>query len=104
MQAVMVQDDGFFDINAVGIAEPLGSLKVPAAAIKMVIVPLLSFDIKGNRVGYGKGNYDRFLTACNNSCIKVGFSHFEPVDIIEDVNQYDIALDYCITPEQIFTF
>lgn len=104
MEAVMVNDDSFFNTNAFGVDEPVGGKKVSTAAIEMVIVPLLSFDKKGNRVGYGKGYYDRFLTDCNNSCIKIGFSYFGPVDTIEDINQYDIPLDYCITPEQIFTF
>ena len=70
----------------------------------MVLVPLLNFDEEGNRVGYGKGYYDRFLAHCRPDCIKVGFSYFEPLDSIDDVHEYDIKLDYGITPGGIFVF
>ncbi len=72
--------------------------------IQLVIVPLLAYDIIGNRIGYGKGYYDRFLAQCSLSVIKVGLSFFEPVTRIEDLNPYDIRLDYCITPTKIWAF
>ncbi len=72
--------------------------------IQLVIVPLLAYDIFGNRVGYGKGFYDRFLAQCSPNVIKVGLSFFEPVARIEDINPCDIRLDYCITPTKIGAF
>ncbi len=68
----------------------------------MVIVPLLAFDNKGFRVGYGKGFYDRFLQ--NLETLKVGLSFFDAGEYIEDANEYDIQLDQCITPNKIITF
>jgi len=68
----------------------------------MVIVPLLAFDEKGYRVGYGKGFYDRFLQSINAQ--KIGLSFFEAVEAIKDVHLNDIQLDKCITPNQIYTF
>lgn len=104
MHAVMVDDDSFFETNQYGIDEPVDGKKMNTADIEMFIVPLLSFDKNGNRVGYGKGYYDRFLKQCSSDSIKIGFSYFDAVENIEDINQHDIELDYCITPESICTF
>lgn len=68
----------------------------------MVLVPLLAFDKKGYRVGYGKGFYDRFLQ--NIETKKIGLSLFEAVDEIADVHLNDIRLDQCITPDRIINF
>ncbi|MDB5278619.1 MAG: 5-formyltetrahydrofolate cyclo-ligase [Ferruginibacter sp.] len=104
MQAVLVDDDSYFETNKYGIDEPVCCTAVPAAEIELSIIPLISFDKTGNRVGYGKGYYDRFLNKCRPKNIKIGFSYFDAIDVIDDVNPYDIRLDYCITPERIFTF
>ena len=68
----------------------------------MVIVPLLAFDKKGFRLGYGKGFYDRFLQ--NIDTQKIGLSFFDAVAEINDVHLNDIRLDKCITPNQIYNF
>jgi 5-formyltetrahydrofolate cyclo-ligase len=68
----------------------------------MVIVPLLAFDEKGYRVGYGKGFYDRFLQSINTQ--KIGLSFFDAVTEINDVHLNDILLDKCITPNEILNF
>lgn len=70
--------------------------------IDMVIVPLLAFDPRGYRVGYGKGFYDRFLEG--QDTMKVGLSLFESVDNIDDTHAQDIRLDLCITPDKIVYF
>lgn len=90
--------------NQYNIPEPVDGIEVPPSKINVVIVPLLAFDRKGNRVGYGKGFYDQFLCECSPEVIKIGVSFFEAEDCIEDVNQFDITLDYCVTPNQIYTF
>ena len=102
--AVMVDDETEFIKNDFGIYEPVEGEDVSPSEIDLIIVPLLGFDKKGYRVGYGKGYYDRLLEQCRTDCIKVGFSYFEPVENIEDVCQYDIPLNYCITHETIYSF
>lgn len=47
--------------NKWGISEPVDGKTVEASVIDIVFIPLLGFDQRGNRVGYGKGFYDRFL-------------------------------------------
>ena len=93
-----------FLINAFGIPEPKGGSEISPELIDMVIVPLLCFDQSGNRVGYGKGYYDRFLKKCRKDCIKIGFSYFSPIVSIEDTNEFDIPLDYGISPDAIYEF
>jgi 5-formyltetrahydrofolate cyclo-ligase len=102
--AVLVNDDTTFNLNEYNIPEPIDGQDVSPSSIDMVIVPLLGFDSRGYRVGYGKGFYDRFLQQCRPDCIKIGFSYFEPVQIIEDICQYDIPLNFCITHETIYAF
>lgn len=70
--------------------------------VEMVLVPLLAFDERGYRVGYGKGFYDRFLEGLTT--LKVGISFFGPSDNIEDVNEHDIQLDLCIIPHKVYDF
>ncbi len=72
--------------------------------IDLVLVPLLAFDKNGSRVGYGKGHYDKFLSQCRDDVIKIGLSFFDPADQIDDINQFDISLNYCVTPHQVFEF
>lgn len=86
--------------NNWGIPEPVGATLsiVQPTDIDLVLVPLLAFDRQGHRVGYGKGYYDRFLADCRPDCLKVGLSLFEPVDIIADVTETDVALDHYLTP------
>lgn len=90
--------------NQWGILEPTSGEPTLINKIDLVIVPLLAFDKKGNRVGYGKGFYDRFLSKCRPDCKKVGLSFFEPVDEITDVDSHDIKLTHCVTPENFYSF
>ncbi|MGF1922942.1 MAG: 5-formyltetrahydrofolate cyclo-ligase [Bacteroidia bacterium] len=68
----------------------------------MVLVPLLAFDLRGYRVGYGKGFYDRFLQGL--SAVKVGLSFFGPITEINDVHLNDVRLDKCVLPDKVIAF
>lgn len=87
-----------------GIREPAGTEGIEADEIDLVVVPLLSFDENGHRVGYGKGYYDRFLAHCRPDCLKVGISLFPPVESITDVHKGDVSLDIVITPDRNYRF
>lgn len=86
------------------ISEPIHTKTIATKKIDAVLVPLLCFDERGFRVGYGKGFYDKFLKNCRADCIKIGLSFFPPVEKIEDAWDFDVSLDYCITPDGIFNF
>ena len=83
------------------IPEPQGGIPVKSEEIEVVFVPLLAYDTKGNRVGYGKGFYDNFLAECKSETLKIGLSFFPAEPHIEDVREGDIPLDYVVTPEGI---
>ncbi|ACT94936.1 5-formyltetrahydrofolate cyclo-ligase [Dyadobacter fermentans] len=84
--------------------DPLTAEKIRPEEIDIILVPLLAFDRKGYRVGYGGGYYDRFLPQTRPDCIKIGLSLFEEVEAIEDIDGYDIPLDACITPGRLYDF
>jgi 5-formyltetrahydrofolate cyclo-ligase len=90
--------------NKWGILEPEQGVPTPTEKIDMVIVPLLAVDNNGHRVGYGKGFYDRFLAECRIRCLRIGISLFDPVEIIEDMDDLDIALTHCLTPSMLLKF
>jgi 5-formyltetrahydrofolate cyclo-ligase len=90
--------------NAWMIHEPSHNELVESEKIDLVLVPLLAFDREGHRVGYGKGFYDKFLKNCRADCLKVGLSHFPPVENIADKNEFDVKLDYCLTPDEMYKF
>ncbi len=90
--------------NKYNIPEPIDGIEVPNTKIDVVFIPLLCYDEKGNRIGYGKGFYDSFLTNCKPECLKIGISFFEPEIEISNPRKNDIPLDYCITPNKIHHF
>lgn len=91
--------------SKLGIPEPVNAPACPATKIDLVLLPLLAFDRRGQRVGYGAGFYDRFLAECVPQTKKVGLSLFGPTgELISDVNEHDVPLDACITPEKVFFF
>ena len=104
MSHFLLTDNTKIKKNEYNIPEPVNGLEVPVSMIEVVFVPLLAFDKKGHRVGYGKGFYDQFLAECRPETIKIGLSFFEAEDQIEDVFESDVQLDYCVTPSKIYTF
>ncbi|MVN20160.1 5-formyltetrahydrofolate cyclo-ligase [Mucilaginibacter arboris] len=90
--------------NEFGIPEPVSGNQFYIDKNSIIIVPLLAFDLNGNRVGYGGGFYDRFLVGCEAGTRFIGLSFFEPVDLIEDAGVLDVKLHQCITPESVLSF
>ncbi|GLU56333.1 5-formyltetrahydrofolate cyclo-ligase [Dyadobacter frigoris] len=84
--------------------DPETSLSVSPNEIDAVLIPLLAFDKRGFRVGYGGGYYDRFLVECRSDVVKIGLSFFEAIDEIDDLDSFDVAMNYCITPFEIVQF
>ena len=90
--------------SAFGIPEPIDGIEVPSNKIDVVFVPLLAFDAKGQRVGYGKGFYDRFLNECKPDVVKIGLSFFEAENELIETYETDVPLNYCVTPEKVYSF
>ena len=104
MTHYLLTDNTVIKKNAYNIPEPIDGIEINNNKIEVVFVPLLAFDKNGHRVGYGKGFYDAFLKDCKPDVIKIGLSFFEAEDIIDDVFENDVKLDYCVTPKRVYEF
>ncbi len=86
------------------IIEPIDPIWKKNDNIDIVITPLLAFDSKGYRVGYGKGFYDRFFASLQKDAKRIGISLFKPCKGIEDITEQDIPLTHCVTPNKTYSF
>jgi 5-formyltetrahydrofolate cyclo-ligase len=104
MTHYLLTDNTIIKKNNWNIPEPENGLQVNESKLEVIFIPLLAFDVQGNRIGYGKGFYDVFLKKCPGA-IKVGLSFFHAEEeLFNDINSKYIALDYCITPNKIYKF
>jgi 5-formyltetrahydrofolate cyclo-ligase len=104
MTHFLLTDNTKIKKNEYNIPEPIDGIEVPSKKIEIVFVPLLAFDKTGNRVGYGKGFYDKFLSECQADTIKIGLSFFEAEENIDGIFENDVKLDYCVTPNEVYKF
>lgn len=105
MAHYLLTDSTALQMSSWGIPEPVEGIAVAESKMDVVFVPLLAFDAAGQRVGYGKGYYDTFLRTCRKETITVGLSLFEvEPEFITDVYEDDVKLQYCITPQNVYTF
>ena len=88
--------------NKYGIYEPkFDDAKIATIEDAVVLVPLLGFDENMNRLGHGKGFYDRFF-AENPNCTKIGLAFEEQKfdKVIHD--RFDVQMDYIVTDKNIY--
>ncbi len=90
------------ELNKKGIPEPVNALEETLDDLDIIFVPLLLSDKHGYRIGYGGGYYDRLLAETNS--LKVGLSLSPPVDEILQKEDWDIPLDYLITPFKTYHY
>lgn len=87
-------------LGAFQIEEPDGDDTVDINQIELIVVPGVAYDRKGNRVGRGKGYYDRLLN--NTKALKVGVAYdFQMVEEI-DAEPHDVKVDIVITDKGIY--
>lgn len=88
--------------GAFGIPEPDASCELydPREA-DLVVIPGVVFDVKGKRIGYGKGYYDKTLHSLEGRGRLVGFCYeFQLVDDITD-EPHDVKMDLLITEKRV---
>lgn len=91
--------------NKYGIPEPAyaSAAIVPLEQIDIVFMPLVAFDLSGNRLGMGGGYYDRTLETNNNRAerpILIGLAHdCQQAESLPEAS-WDIPLDLILTPSQ----
>lgn len=104
MSHYLLTDNTQIKKSAFGIPEPVDGLEVAPKKLDVVFIPLLAFDEVGNRVGYGKGYYDRFLNLCKPKTLKIGLSFFDAeMQLIQDTTDHDVPLDFCVTPTKVYS-
>ena len=86
------------------IPEPADPVWANDNDIELVITPLLAFDATGHRVGFGRGFYDRLFSSLHDEVKRVGVSFFEPCETLEDIDNYDVPLTHCVTPQTTYCF
>jgi len=99
MKNILIRDLKNVKENKWGILEPTSGPEIDNKQIELAIVPMVGGDPKCNRIGYGKGFYDRFLA--NVDAPKIGLCYqrcvaAEPVE----TNKHDIPLDMVITEKE----
>lgn len=93
-----------WQLNRWNILEPVETDLVSSNDIDAILIPLLAYDVKGNRVGYGKGYYDELIQWCRPNVKKIGLSFFGPDEEFIPADAWDETLDEVITPDGIIYF
>ena len=90
--------------NSFGYYEPKSILPVNIEEIDLVIVPGVVFDKNLNRIGFGKGYYDKILNRLKPSAKKVALAH--DFQVLEDIpaEEHDVKMDMIITEKNIYPF
>ncbi|OPC26655.1 5-formyltetrahydrofolate cyclo-ligase [Elizabethkingia anophelis] len=101
--SIAYKPDTELALNSWGILEPVSNI-AKAVDFDQVITPLLYADRQGNRIGYGKGFYDRFFSSVKKSVLKIGINYFAPDELIQDADKFDIELDYLVLPDGMLSF
>ncbi len=92
--------------NSMGIKEPHKELarEVNVKSIDLVIVPGVVFDLKGNRIGFGGGYYDRFLKLATNAKSIALCYDYQIIDNYIPAEDFDISMEKVITEKKIINF
>ena len=91
--------------NKYGIPEPSHGEPIEINSLDLLIVPLVAFDMKGNRIGMGQGFYDITLNKFKRlipKLIGLGYDFQEELTCLPE--KHDIKLDGALTPSRIIEF
>ena len=92
---ILPYDESRLELGSFHFEEPTGNDTVDADEIELIVVPAVAYDRRGNRLGRGKGFYDRLLSSARATKIGVGYE-FQLVDEIP-AEPHDVPMDYVIT-------
>ncbi len=92
-------EDGFM-----GIREPVEGMPVPVPDIDLVVVPGLGFDEHGNRLGRGRGFYDRFLSHPDFHGVSCALALENQVVEAIPVGATDVGVDMLVTDVRVRRF
>lgn len=103
MEMRLVSEERYLENTVPFLLRPLASYRheseeltafpfVAGNDLDMIVVPVVSFDAQGNRLGYGGGNYDRYLTQRSEACRVVGVAFSEQQRATIPVEPHDVPL------------
>ncbi len=92
---ILPYDETRLELGAFHIEEPQGDNMIDPEDLDLIVVPGVAYDRKGNRLGRGKGFYDRLLANVQATKIGVGYE-FQLFDEIPS-EPHDIRMDAVIT-------
>lgn len=100
MAFYLITGEEDLETGCYGVREPKKEcvLSVPEKG-DVILVPGLAFDRQGNRMGYGKGFYDRYLSEKGADCIKIGLAFEEQIYECVPVGEQDVRMDAIVTPD-----
>ena len=106
IEAVLVSDFEQLVVtdSVAGLVEPvkaLGALDDSELSFDLMLIPGVAFDQKGNRIGYGKGYFDKFLAKCEGLKVGIGFD-LQVVPKIDPVDSWDVKMDLVLTEKGIY--
>jgi 5-formyltetrahydrofolate cyclo-ligase len=104
MEAYLDNEEITWEEVGFGLTQPASGKMVSPHEIDIVLVPLLAFDCNGQRLGYGKGFYDGYLSRCRPDVLSIGLSWFEPEQTLPEIGAHDVPLKYCVTPQRLYVF
>lgn len=82
-----------------GLLEPIGNDPIKPEEIMCMVMPLVGFNEAGQRIGQGKGYYDKYLK--QSECLKIGLA-FEWQKIDFKAEAHDIDVDLIITESHVY--
>lgn len=97
---ILAYNDSKLSIGSFNIEEPIGNEIIEPHSIDLIIVPAVAFDFNKNRLGRGKGFYDRLLSQATNA-IKIGVGYDFQIFETIPTEPHDIPMDIVISPNHV---
>lgn len=102
LEFVAVASDAELQTGPMGILEPAsGASPIALSDIDAFVIPALSFDPNGNRLGWGKGHYDQTL-AQNSRALRVGICFQEQIEPSLPCEPTDQVMDWVVTDTKVY--
>ncbi len=98
---ILPYDESRLELGSFYIEEPTGDNVVSPEEIDLIVVPGVAYDKNRNRLGRGKGFYDRLLATTKALKIGVGYD-FQLLDEIP-TEEHDVKMDFVITPRRFIS-
>jgi 5-formyltetrahydrofolate cyclo-ligase len=89
--------------KAFGIYEPVSGKRLKSfKSVAAVIIPGIAFDMKGNRLGFGGGYFDKFLKKLPAKTVKIALAFSSQIVKKVPGEKHDVQMDYIITEQGVF--